>query len=711
MNLFKLVGSIFVDNSAANESISKTDDKASGLGNTLSKGIKTVAAWGTAIASAAVIAGTAIYSSATSAAAAADNIDKMSQKIGISREAYQELDFICSQSGMSVDTLQNGVKSLTAAMDGARDGTASNVEQFERLGVAVTNADGSFRSQEDVLFDTLMALQGVSDQTEKARLATELFGKSGTELMPLLNGEAGSIEEMKQQAHDLGLVLSDELIDNGVNLTDSLDQTKRAFQSIAVNLGGSFMPIVEQISDYIQEFVPTLQDMIAGLSPTLTSLFEGILPSLMMIISSVFPQLIDLANVMIPIFNDIVSSTLPVIVQLISMFLPALTQIIGDILPVALELLKPLMGLLDPMMALLEPLVQIIVALSGPLASLLTLQLQPLIDLTTYVLENILPPVTDALIWLADIISTYVSPAISDGLDSNMAVMMSFFEQFTILIDGIVQLVSGSLDIIMGIVDMFIALMAGDFNSAGEALNQIVSGIGDVIVGIVKAALFNVIFVIQKEMEGINSFFSTWGEKIGSFFTNLWDKSINDAKIKLNFLKDSIKNILESASEVVKSIVEKMKGFFNFTFNVPYMKLPHFKITPNGWKLADLLEGEIPTLGIDWYAKAMDQGMIMTRPTVFGVNGNQLMAGGEAGSETVVGTESLMNMIQNAVSSNNSDAPTKYQLDEVIRLIIQFIQVLSNICIVLDTGELVGAISGPINERLGDYQLNEYRFV
>lgn len=672
MNLFKLVGSIFVDNSAANDSISKTDEKASGLGNTLSKGIKTVAAWGTAIASAAVVAGTAIYSSATSAAAAADNIDKMSQKIGISREAYQELDFICSQSGMSVDTLQNGVKSLTAAMDGARDGTVSNVEQFERLGVAVTNADGSFRSQEEVLFDTLTALQGVSDQTEKARLATELFGKSGTELMPLLNGEAGSIEEMKQQAHDLGLVLSDELIDNGVNLTDSLDQTKRAFQSIAVNLGGSFMPIVEQISDYIQEFVPTLQDMIAGLSPTLTNLFEGMLPSLMMIITSVFPQLVDLVNVLIPIFNDIISATLPVIVQLISMFLPAITEIISTVLPRALEILQPLLDLMSPILDLLQPILDIIVSLMGPLTSLLIVMLEPVIDLIVYLIESILPKLTETLTWLAEFIES-IAPDIESFINSTEEIITTFFSQFKILIDGVVTFISGILDIIMGTVNFYIALFNGDFEAAGQALLQILEGLWNIIKGLIEAAFFNIIASIMNGCDGILEFFNNWGSKISNFFSNLWNSSIETARTRIEFLKNTITILLSSAADLVGGIVERMKGFFDFEFKIPSIKMPHFNINPTGWNISKLLEGQIPKLGIEWYAKAMDDGMIMNRPTVFGINGNRLMAGGEAGSETVVGTTSLMEMIQTAV-----DSRLEGYMSRVIELLIQIINLIQS---------------------------------
>lgn len=227
MELFKLFGSIAVENAEANSAIDETGDKAESFSSKLKDGIATAAKWGTAIVAGATTAVAGLAKLATSSASTADNIDKMSQKIGISREAYQELDFIFSQSGTSVDNLQMGMKSLIAAMDGAASGTESNIEQFEKLGISVTDANGDLRDGEEVMFETLAALQAMENQTEKARLASELFGRSGTELMPLLNSEAGSIEAMKEQAHELGLVLGDELIDDGVELTDTLDQNEK----------------------------------------------------------------------------------------------------------------------------------------------------------------------------------------------------------------------------------------------------------------------------------------------------------------------------------------------------------------------------------------------------------------------------------------------------------------------------------------------------
>lgn len=166
VEVFKLFGSIFVNNDEANKSIAKTDEKASGVASTLGKGVKTAAKWGAAIVGGASAAAGGLMKMAQSSASTADNVDKMSQKIGISRQAYQELDFICSQSGTSVDKLGAGMKSLRGAM--AND---KNAEIFNSLGIAITDADGKLRGSEAVMWDTMNALQGVSNETEKAVLA------------------------------------------------------------------------------------------------------------------------------------------------------------------------------------------------------------------------------------------------------------------------------------------------------------------------------------------------------------------------------------------------------------------------------------------------------------------------------------------------------------------------------------------------------------
>lgn len=120
---------------------------------------------------------------------------------------------------------------------------------------------------------------------------------------------------------------------------------------------------------------------------------------------------------------------------------------------------------------------------------------------------------------------------------------------------------------------------------------------------------------------------------------------------KFEDIKEGIRNKIESAKETVSNAIEKIKGLFNFHIEWPHVPLPHFGISPAGWQIGDLLKGVIPSLNVEWYKKAMNRGMILNGATIFGMNGNSLLAGGEAGSETVVGTKSLMNMIGQAVNS------------------------------------------------------------
>lgn len=188
-----------------------------------------------------------------------DRVDKMSQKIGMSRKGFQEWDYVLSQNGSSVDNLQMGYKTLAIQMGNAQTGSKASVSLFNKLGVAVKDASGNLRTQEDVFNDTVRALQGMSNPTEKAIIAQKLFGRSAIELKPLLNQSAESIEKLKQRANDLGMVMSDSAVDGAVKLTDSIDTLKRSFGAVGLSVGVSLIPVVQQLSDQLQNNLPQIQ--------------------------------------------------------------------------------------------------------------------------------------------------------------------------------------------------------------------------------------------------------------------------------------------------------------------------------------------------------------------------------------------------------------------------------------------------------------------
>ena len=125
---------------------------------------------------------------------------------------------------------------------------------------------------------------------------------------------------------------------------------------------------------------------------------------------------------------------------------------------------------------------------------------------------------------------------------------------------------------------------------------------------------------------------------------------VSTVSAKFDEVKNSITNRINEAKNAVHDAIEAIKGFFNFEFKWPHIPLPHFSISPSGWKVGDLLDGVVPSLGIEWYAK----GGVLNQPTAFGINGNRLMVGGEAGPEAVAPIEVLQKYIEESVAAQNT---------------------------------------------------------
>lgn len=228
--------------------------------------------------------------------------------------------------------------------------------------------------------------------------------------------------------------------------------------------------------------------------------------------------------------------------------------------------------------------------------------------------------------------------------------------------------------------------------------------------------------LLYDNCEGFRNFVDNFVKKIKDFFVNGFNtiknkvvstvtNLVDGVKNKFNSFKEAVSNIfnkvkdailkpVEKARDLIKGIVDKIKGFFSFKIEFPKIKMPHFSIKPKGWKIGDLMKGSIPKLGIDWYAKAVKAPMLLDKPTAFGISpSGNIRVGGEAGSEIVGGTNTIMGMISDAVSSNNGGIENK--LDKLIYLFSNLTQVMSNQQVVLSTGELVGALTNPLDKSLG----------
>ena len=184
---------------------------------------------------------------------------------------------------------------------------------------------------------------------------------------------------------------------------------------------------------------------------------------------------------------------------------------------------------------------------------------------------------------------------------------------------------------------------------------------------------------IKSAWSNVKSWFSDIWSSIKNTFSNVgsWFSekftAAKDAMLKpFNTVKTKIGDIFDNVKTTVKNAIDKVKGMFNFTWSLPKIKLPHFSITPKGWKFGDLLKGTIPSLGISWYK----QGGIMMKPTVFGINGGNFMAGGEAGPEAILPLDKLWSELnrqfQNQTQAlNNSLAMSRSASDRPVNITLK----------------------------------------
>lgn len=161
-----------------------------------------------------------------------DNIDKMSQKIGLSSDAFQKWSFIAEHSGTSVETLKTGMRTLANA-------TQNNTSAFLKLGISLD--DLRTMSQEELFEATVRGLQKMGDSTERAVIANKLLGRGAQELAPLLNATGGDIDSMSTSLESLGGVMSEIGVKKSAAYEDALTDLKAAAQGAKNNIGLLFM--------------------------------------------------------------------------------------------------------------------------------------------------------------------------------------------------------------------------------------------------------------------------------------------------------------------------------------------------------------------------------------------------------------------------------------------------------------------------------------
>ena len=256
MDLFELFAKLTLDSSEYENGLNDAEKKANEFKEqwnngtaSIKKGIKNI---GVGVGTFTAL-GASAFKAADGISKNLDNIDKMSQKLGLSTDAYQEWDYVMQISGTSIDNMAMGLKTLTNKFDDAVNGSDSAIETFNRLGLSMEDIQGL--SREDLFKEVIFAFQGMEDSAERAALANDLLGRSGQELAPLFNTSAEETQDLIKQVRDLGGVMSKDAVKQGARFQDSLTSLKTAFQGAASELFEKLIPAISDFMDKVAKFI------------------------------------------------------------------------------------------------------------------------------------------------------------------------------------------------------------------------------------------------------------------------------------------------------------------------------------------------------------------------------------------------------------------------------------------------------------------------
>lgn len=188
-------------------------------------------------------------------AAYADNILTMAQTTGQSTEQLQEFAYATELIDVSMDTLQGSLTKLTNNMQDTANGTGNAKASFEALGISVTNADGSMRSANDVFYETIDALGGVKNETERDAMAMDIFGRSAQDLNPLIVQGSDALREYAQEAHDMGYVLDNEALAALGGVDDGFQRLQKTQEAVKNQIAAEFAPYLTEALEDIRELI------------------------------------------------------------------------------------------------------------------------------------------------------------------------------------------------------------------------------------------------------------------------------------------------------------------------------------------------------------------------------------------------------------------------------------------------------------------------
>lgn len=608
--------------------------------------------------------------------------EKYDQLIHAQTEVMNNAKVAYKTAGMSANDYMNTITSFAAAL---KQSTANETEAAKVANQTVIDMADNVNKMGTNMEDIQNAYQGFSKQNYTMLDNLKLgYGGTKSEMERLLQDaekltgvhyDINNLSDVYNAIHEIqkNLGITGTTAKEAATTIDgAMKMTKASWDNLLTGLADPD----QAVGPLISEFTTSLGTLTKNVTPKIKEVFNALPNALIQITPQLMNMIIDLAPSLILATINLVAGLISALPGVISPIFSQLSNLIGSgmidkigqsitsNMPILISKgLDMMLQFSQAILANLPVLVGMGMKLVFYLVQGLMSSLPTLISKVPTIISNLADAFSNSaqtiFVWGVKIIAEIIK-----GLVMSIPSLIANIPKIIYAIFAVWNAINWwnlGKGLINGIKNG-ITSMGGSLTSSAknlfESLKNNVSNIFNNIKKVIESPIFGaktkVLAIIGELQNGVRVGFNF----IKSHASSVW-----------NGIKNAIMSPMSTAANFVKAIINKIKGFFNFKISWPHIPLPHFNIKPNGWNVGDLLKGKIPSLGIKWYAQAMDNPMILDAPTIFGMSNSQMLGAGEAGAEVVAGRDTLMKMINQA--SNN-------RADEILDALHRIIALLSD---------------------------------
>lgn len=610
----------------------------------------------------AEINGTDITNSTISASKALEAYELSTSDL---EKVLDSTTYTAQSTGVSVDDL------MKKAIEGApqikmlglsfEEGVAL-LGQFETSGVdassalsGLTKAAGSYakkgKTLKEGLVETIDKIKNTTSETEAMGLAMEIFGaKKAPQMIDAIKRGSFDFQTFAEAAeYSVGSVSK-----TFEATLDPIDKFKTAQNSVTLamsELGAAIAETLAPIFEVLGNMVKDMAEWFSGL--------PGPVKEFIVILGGV----VTVAGILVPIFLTLQAAAVALGTSIGAM-IAAAAPIIGIAALIVAAIAAVVIGIKylwdtnegfrEGVMTVWNAILEVINSVVSEVSNFIMSMFGVVVNWWTENQELIrasAETVWNAIQTVIDAVMTFLGPLI-EGAWANIQLVI------TTAWEVIKTVVETAINVVLGIIKAVMQIITGDWSGAWETIKSTISTVWNAIQSISQTVMGALQSYISNTLNAISGAVSAVWNGIKATVSFVLTSIYNNVTSVWSGIKNAIGSAINGAKDLVSSAISAIKGLFNFSVSWPHIPLPHFSVSGSANPLDWLSQG-VPSISIEWYAK----GGIMTKPTIFGANGNNLMVGGEAGNEAVLPlNDKTLGAIGRGIAQTMGDNPTNINI-------------------------------------------------